>query len=315
LAAQRLILVLVGPTAGGKTRLALALAARTGAEVLSADMGQLYRVLDAGTAKPPGAWVGGRFLAEAGPARIPYHLVDVLDPADATDAGRYAAMADPILGRLSAAGAPVIVAGGTGLYLRALLEGLDPLPKGDAALRERIAARIRSEGGRAAHQELQRRDPEAARRIPPGNTQRLVRALEVLELTGKPISSFWNREKPPRYRTRVIGLSWDAAALKERIRERAAAMFPDMLREVRGLVPGRYRGGEPGFRCLGYPEALACARGELAPAAALAGMIRATNAYAKRQRTWFRRQTPAEWLPGDAPLRALEEAALRSWNA
>lgn len=293
------LLAVAGPTASGKTDLALALAARLGGEVVSADMGQLYRELDAGTAKPLGERRGGVLLVEG----IPCHLLDVLDVREPSDAGRYAELAVPVVDGILGRGRRVIVAGGTGLYLRALLEGLDPLPRRDPALRARLEERSREE----LHAELARRDPASARRIPPANRQRVVRALEVCELTGRPFSELCTRgRRPPRYaHVLTLGIERSPEELARRIRSRAEAMFPAMLAEVSRLVPARYDGSEPGFRCLGYPEALACLRGDLSPAQGLEGLVRSTFAYARRQRTWFRHQASVRWLAPDADLDAL----------
>jgi tRNA dimethylallyltransferase len=282
--AQESLIAVIGPTASGKTRLALDLARRTGAEIVSADMGQLYKRLDAGTAKPEGVWEGGLYRVEG----IPYHMVDILDPAQDTDAGSYAAAATPLLER-----GKVIVVGGTGLYIRALLEGLDPLPRKDAALRERLSRET------DLHARLAELDPEAAARIPANNRQRLIRALEVTLLTGKPISAQWSRKRASS--AVYVGLKLEKGELERRIRERATAMFPAMLEEVRRLVPSRYSGTEPGFRLLGYPEALRTLRGKMTPEQGLQAMIASTLAYAKRQRTWFKNQVTARWLdPGTA---------------
>lgn len=327
---DRRILAIVGPTASGKTDLALELAARLGGEIVSADMGQQYKRLNAGTAKPPGRWRGGVYRVRS----VPYHLVDVLDPSEPTDAGRFADTAGPVLESILKRGKTPIVAGGTGLYVRALLDGLDPLPRRDEGVRARLKARAGREGWGALHEELARLDPEAARSIPPGNRQRIARALEVLELTGKPISSLWTGRKAgrcaanaspeggehgaaPQWTPRnvvYVGIGWEMPALRERIRARAELMFPAMLREVAALVPRRYTGAEPGFRCLGYPEALACARGGLSRKTALTRMVSNTIAYAKRQRTWFRGQTPARWLRGEADHRTVAAEALSLWN-
>ncbi|MEI8190912.1 MAG: tRNA (adenosine(37)-N6)-dimethylallyltransferase MiaA [candidate division NC10 bacterium] len=303
----------VGPTASGKTEFALELARRLEGEIISADMGQLYRRLDAGTAKPEGSWEGqdgeaGRVYRAGG---IATHMVDMLDPAEATDAGRYAAAARPLLDAIRRRGRRPIVAGGTGLYVRALLEGLDPLPPRDAELRARLE-RLAAEKGRLfLHAELERRDPESARRIPPGNLQRVVRALEVAELAGLPMSRLHtrSRKRPPAQGDALyLGLLFSPEQLLRRIRARAERMFPKMIEEVARLVPSEYTGMEPGFRLLGYPEALACLRGGITFEEGLESMARSTAAYAKRQRTWFRRQTQVRWLdPGADPGRIAEE--------
>jgi len=277
-------------------------------------MGQLYRRLDAGTAKPAGTWEDaadgcGRVYRVQG---VPYHMVDMLDPPEATDAGRYAAMARPVLEAVRRRGSRPIVVGGTGLYVRALLEGLDPLPPRDAGLRTRLESLAREKGPPWLHAELERRDPEAARRIPAGNVQRVVRALEVAELTGRPISLLQTRSRRPSSgpQTLYLGLLFSPEELLRRIRLRAEAMFPSMIEEAARLVPVEYTGEEPGFRCLGYAEAVACARGRISPEEGLRSMVRATAAYARRQRTWFRRQTAVRWLdPGVDPARVASELA------
>jgi len=272
-------------------------------EILSADMGQLYRKLDAATAKPDPN------------LDVPYHGIGILDPAESSDAGSYARFAEPVLRDIRSRGRLPILAGGAGLYLRALLEGFDDLPQRDNALREALKKRADEEGRESLHKELETVDPAAAKSIPPGNINRVMRALEVHRLTGRPISSFWDRaQRPPRHPAVFIGISWEPETLRERIRIRAGAMFPALLEEVRSLVPSHYLGLEPGFRCLGYPEAVACVRGEMGEGEALEAMIRSTCGYAKRQRTWFRRQVPTVWLepgPGlaDRAERAYRKAA------
>jgi len=300
LASQSLTLAVVGPTASGKTDLGLELARRVGGEIVSADSRQVYKRLDAGTAKPAGKWTeaGGRrvFVVEG----VPYHLVDILDPKETMDAARYAEMARPLLEEIHGRGRRPIVVGGTGLYLRALFGGLDPLPKRNPEIREKLAELADANGREWLHDELERVDPEAAGRIPPNNIHRVVRALEVYQLTGKPISSQWTKGGGEEGAALYFGVQWERAALRERIRIRCEAMFPRMLEEARRLVPSEYSGKEPGFQSLGYPQALRCLSGEMTEAQALASMIRDTADYAKRQATWFRRQTPARWIEAGA---------------
>lgn len=274
-------------------------------------MGQLYRRLDAGTAKPEGRWEGhgssGRLYRVNG---VPYHLVDILDPSERTDAGRYAALARQVIEAVRRRGKRPILVGGTGLYLRALLEGLHPLPPRNAEIRERLE-RVACEKGRASlHEDLKRLDPESARRIPAGNVQRVVRALEVVLSSGAPLSKLLSAPRAPFPAGEVLylGLEYSPEELRGRIQARAQAVFPRMIREVARLVPAEYTGAEPGFRCLGYPEALACRRGGLSFEEGLASMVRATTAYARRQRTWFRRQVKVRWLdPSAGPERIAEE--------
>lgn len=271
------MIVLAGPTASGKTELAVALAERLGAEIVSADSRQVYRRLDAGTAKP----------AAAQRRRVRHWLVDVADPSETYDAGRFAREARAALKDIAKRGRRAIVCGGTGLYLKALLEGLAPLPPRDEALR----ARLRGLGAAQLHARLRKADPAAAAGIPAGNVQRLVRALEVLELTGKPISAHWARGRRDAVpASRVLLLEAPPSWLTPRIERRADEMWPAMLDEVRWLVPKEYAGTEPGFTSLGYRQALEAASGRADPAAMRDELVSLTVAYAKRQRTWFRGQ-------------------------
>lgn len=250
----------------------------------------MYKRLDAGTDKPKGRWEGGVYRVEG----VPYHLVDLFDPAEAVDAGRFATLAQEAFDGIRSRNRLPILVGGTGLYVRAALGGLDRLPKRDERIRERLAEQAETRGREWLHEELARVDPAAARGIPPNNLHRVVRALEVYELTGKPISSFWSG--PKEAAGLRLGISWPKAELEDRIKRRCEEMFPAMVAEVRRLVPSEYTGREPGFTSLGYPEALACARGELSEADALKAFVTATRQYAKRQATWFRRQAPVRWL-------------------
>ncbi len=277
------MIVLAGPTASGKTDLAVSLAIRLDGEIVSADSRQVYRLLDAATAKP----------SAAQRAKVAHRLIDVADPTEAFDAARFAREAGEAVAGIRARGKTAIVCGGTGLYLRALTEGLSTLPPRDGNIRARLEALAEKEGRAALHARLFKADPKAAAAIPAGNVQRVVRALEVFEATGRPISSFWSEgrsggEKPDA----ALVLDVPAALLRERVEARARAMWPALLAEVRALVPGRFRGDEPGFTSLGYRDAVAVLKGEKSSEDGLASMISVTHAYVKRQRTWFRNQLP-----------------------
>jgi tRNA dimethylallyltransferase len=275
------LIVLAGPTASGKTELAVSLALRLNGEVVSADSRQVYRLLDAATAKPSASLL----------ARVPHHLLDVADPSEAYDAARFAREAAAAIADIRGRRKLAIVCGGTGLYLRALIEGLSPLPPRDEAVRARLTALAEREGREALHARLAKADPEAAVSIPAGNIQRVVRALEVIELTGRPMSASWAEKRsggtPPDL---VLRLEVPNELLRARIETRARAMWPALLAEVRALVPACFRGDEPGFTSLGYREAVSVLRADLSSDDGLAAMIQSTRAYAKRQRTWFRHQ-------------------------
>lgn len=243
---------------------------------------------------------------------IPYHLVDCVPLTEPFDAGRFAALAREKAGEIRARGRLPILCGGTGLYVRAFLEGLCPLPRRDEGLRARLEEEARVRGRAWLHERLARVDPEAAAKIPANNIQRVVRALEVFELTGKPISRHWSEHHEPSGGSirplAVLRIDWPAEELRRRIAARAESMWPLMLDEVRGLLR-RYRGDEPGFQSLGYPEAAACARGGLSREEGLSRLTAATNAYARRQRTWLRSQLAALPVAGAGTAEMLRQAA------
>lgn len=297
------MIVVAGPTASGKTELALALARRLGGEIISADSRQIYRDLSAGTAKPPR---DERGLC----AGVPYHLVDCVELTETFDAASFARSAGALAREIASRGRRPIVAGGTGLYIRALLEGLSELPGRDEALRRRLEGEAAAAGWPVLHRRLSEIDPRAAGLIPAGNRQRLVRALEVHELTGRPISSFWGEPRRGGWQGPVtmLRLDWPAGELRTRIAERAGRMWPGMLSEMRGLR-ARLGGAEPGLESLGYASALACLRGEISSEEGLKRLIASTCAYAKRQRTWFGAQRGAIPIQG-GPLDAMLEQAL-----
>ncbi|HET7785655.1 MAG TPA: tRNA (adenosine(37)-N6)-dimethylallyltransferase MiaA [Myxococcales bacterium] len=295
---QRLV-VIAGPTASGKTALAVALAGRLGAEIVSADSQQCYRGLDAGTAKP---------TAEER-RRAPHHLLDVADPEDQLDARRFVRLADAAIAEISARGKRVIVAGGTGLWIRALLRGLVEAPGASpdfrAALREEFEAR----GVPAVHQRLAAVDAEAAARILPNDRVRIERALEVHALSGRPLSELQREHRfaEPRYLAMTLFLDPPREVLRERIEARTRHMFAEgaLRRETEWLLA---RGATRALGIIGYAEmAEALRSGDFA--AAEERTRARTWQYARRQRTWFAKDAgpPVGW-PFDA-LRLCDAAA------
>ena len=298
------IICLVGPTASGKSALALDVAERIGAEIVSADSRQLYRGLDIGTAKPK---------ADER-ARVPHHCLDLVEPGAAFDAARFRESAAAAIAGAVERGRPVLVVGGTGLYVRVLLHGICPAPPRAPALRDVLVERMSTRGRPAMHRALATVDPEAARRIGPQDGVRLVRALEVALATGTPLSRWQSRhafaETP--YDALVIGLARPTPELDRRIAMRAEAMLAaGFLEEVRGLRAQGVDAGAPALRAVGYREMLACLEGRLDQAGALAGTVLATRQFAKRQRTWFRREPDIRWRhpegDRDAIFREIEE--------
>lgn len=282
------ILVIVGATAVGKSDLAFEVARISGGEIVSGDALQVYRGLDIGTAKP----------TTAERARIPHHLIDVLDPVERFSAGRFATMARAVLEGIAARGRPAILAGGSGLYLRALLEGIAPLPPPDAAVRARLEKRFVEEGLAALRSELARVDPATASRLGAGDRQRILRALEVALATGRPLSSWlaetpFGREPLP---ARRIGLTLPRALLYDRIEARVRRMIDaGWLEEVRTLLASGIEPGAPAFQAIGYAQWVRHLAGELGFEEAFRRIVVATRRYAKRQETWFRHEADVEW--------------------
>ncbi len=288
-----LVLIIAGPTASGKTDLAVALSREVPAEIISADSRAVYRGLDAGTAKPPRAPDG---LVDG----VPYHLLDRLDPREAFDAGTFARESRALCGEILNRGRLPIVAGGTGFYLSAFLHGLAPLPRGSAAIRERLLEESARRGRAWLHERLQAADPRAAAAIPKGNIHRTIRALEVAELSGRPISELWEeaRPEPLPCRSLLAAIRWTPAELRRRIEERSRRIWPGILAETQALMEKGYSGAEPGFQSLGYREAVSCLRGEKTRESGLEDLQRRTLAYAKRQRTYLRNKLSALEIEG-----------------
>jgi tRNA dimethylallyltransferase len=295
------ILALVGPTGAGKTQLSLELAQRLDAEIVNCDSRQVFRFLDIGTAKP----------TAAERTAVPHHLFDVVDPDQPFDCARYRDLARAAIADIRARGKRVVLVGGSGLYLKVLRYGLAPAPPRDPALRERLTALEDGEPG-ALHRRLTTVDPSAAVRLHPHDRVRLIRALEVCELTGRPLSA-WQAEhgfRATELDCRVIGLEMPRRALYARLDARCRAMLADgLLDEVRGLWTRGYGPQLWPLQSIGYREVGAHLRGECDLAGALAAMQRATRRFAKRQRTWFRADPQVEWL--DAATLSLDEMAQR----
>ena len=307
------LVAIVGPTASGKSALALRLARERGGEIVSCDSLQVYRGLDVGSAK----------ATPEERAAVPHHLVDVADPGGAFSAADYARLAREALGGIRSRGKLPIVAGGTGLYLRALLQGLFAGPSRDDALRARLEAAADRFGDARVHRLLARVDPEAAARIRPRDRVRVVRALEVYRATGRPISEGHRGETEPLrgYSVLVVGLDPGRDELRRAITERTRRMVEaGLVEEVRGLLAGGLDPGARPLQAIGYRQALAVARGELGVEEAEQAIVASTLRFAKRQRTWFRHQAEARWFPAEdeaftAVLAWLDEEAAREIRA
>ena len=297
---------LAGPTASGKTGLALALAAEFPLEIVSVDSALVYRGMDIGTAKP----------TAAERAAVPHHLIDILDPAESYSAAQFAADATRLIGEIRARGRLPLLVGGTMLYFKALVDGIDALPPADPAIRASLDAKAAEHGWPAMHARLAQVDPATAKRLSPNDSQRIQRALEVFELTGRPLSEFHTRDGRPAAspRHRLLSLEpADRAWLHARVGERFAQMLAGgFLDEVKALrARGDLHPGLPSIRCVGYRQAWEAMEAGLA-GEALVDAVRergtaATRQLAKRQLTWLRGMA-RELLPAQEPGRALDHA-------
>ena len=283
------LVVLCGPTAAGKTAAAVALASHFDLEVISADSRQVYRLMDIGTAKP----------TAAERAQVAHHLVDVVWPDEPFDAARFAAMAAEVIDGIAARKRLPVVVGGTGLYIRALTEGLAEIPRPVPALRARLQQEAAEFGGDALHRRLREVDPEAAQLLHCNDRVRIVRALEVFEQTGRPLS-VWQREhgfRTRRYRLLKIGLSPGRQELYRRIDTRAEVMLAGgLVEETAALLTAGYAPQLKSLQTIGYREAVRLLQGECSRDQALLELQQATRRYAKRQLTWFRADSEIIWV-------------------
>jgi len=284
------VIAVVGPTASGKTALAVALADRLGGEIVNADSMQLYRGMDIGTAKPTADEQGG----------VPHHLLDVWDVRQAASVAEYRRLARAEIDRLRTAGLVPLLVGGSGLYVRAVLDELD-FPGTDPALRGRLEAELAEVGAPALHARLARVDPEAAEAVLPSNGRRIVRALEVVELTGGPFRARLP-EPRPHYPAVLLGLDREPAALDERIEQRVDRMWArGFVAEVEALLTEGLREGPTASRALGYAQVIAQLDGELTADEARARTVGTTRRFVRRQRSWFRRDAAVRWLDAARP--------------
>ncbi|MGH3630536.1 MAG: tRNA (adenosine(37)-N6)-dimethylallyltransferase MiaA [Sciscionella sp.] len=291
-------LAVLGPTATGKSELALWLAQRLDGEVINADAMQLYRGMDIGTAKLPPEERRG----------IPHHLLDVLEVTEAASVAAYQRQARATLEGLLAAGRTAIVVGGSGLYVQAIFDELE-FPGTDPELRARLLAEVRRRGAAVLHERLTLVDPVAAAHILPSNGRRIARALEVYELTGRPFPATIPKPGAARYDATLIGLDQAVERLDERVDRRAEAMFGcGLLEEVRRLCARDFRAGSTAPRALGYAQALQVIDSTCDTAEAIAATARATRRFVRRQRSWFRRDPRIQWL--DSAAVDLREQAL-----
>jgi tRNA dimethylallyltransferase len=298
------ILVILGPTASGKSDLALRVAQAAGAEILSVDSMQVYRGMDIGTAKP----------SAAERAAVKHHGIDLVEPSETFTVARFVEYADAVIRNAASRHTPLVAAGGTPLYYKSLFEGLFQGPGADAAVRQRLRALSNQE----LHERVSQVDPPTAARVHVQDTKRLIRALEVFELTGKPISSFqtaWTAAEP-RHPAVWIGLLWDKETLNRRMNARVKAMMETgWLNETRNLL-ARHAGSlsPTAAEATGYHELAEHLNGNVTLDEALEQIKIATRQLARRQMKWFRRFPSVHWLPGDTPPKDLTRRVMELWE-
>lgn len=284
------LVAIVGPTASGKSAVAIALAELLGAEIVNADAFQVYRGMDIGTAKP----------SPDEQARVRHHLIDVLDIQDELSVAWYQERGRTVLHDLAARGVPAVVVGGSGLYLRGLLDDLR-FPGSDPSVRAHWERRLTEVGPERLHAELARSDPMAAAEILPSNGRRIVRALEVGQITGSGFVARLPVDGPALVPHRSFGLAVNREQLDARIAARTERMFHEgFVEEVRGLLDRGLRDSPTAGRALGYPQIVDVIEGRCDPEQAKAAIVAATRTFARRQQRWFRRDPRTEWLPSPA---------------
>lgn len=283
-----MLIVIAGPTASGKTALGIELSKRLDAEIVSADSQQVYRFFNIGTAKPTPDQT----------RLVPHHLIDVVDPSEPFSAARYQELADEAISDIQRRGKRAIVLGGTGLYVRVLLHGLMPAPPRDAKLRDQLVLEANEKGNDVLHRRLREIDPQAAAAIQVDDQVRIIRALEIYHLTGKPASVHRSEHafSQVRYDYRLFVLNPPRTELFAAIDQRVRRLFDQgILDEVRELVRRGF-GQAPAMGSVGYAEALAAVEGRLTVNEAMKKASQATRRYAKRQLTWFRKEPKAEFI-------------------
>ena len=301
------LLVIVGPTAVGKTALSLALARRLDGEIVSADSRQIYRSMDIGTAK----------ATPAEQAAAPHHLIDVVAPDEELTLSHYRRLASDGIADIARRGRLPILVGGTGLYVRALLEGWSvPAVPPQPELRRALEQRAARDGADALHRRLAEVDPESAARIDARNVRRVIRALEVYHATGRPISALQDKA-PPDYRVLTIGLTMPRPDLYRRIDERVDRMVAaGLVEEVRALMERGYGIDLPAMSGLGYRQIVQHLRGEISLDEAVALIKRHTRRFVRQQYNWFRLSDPTiRWVDVSEPFLTRVEAWVRDWLA
>jgi len=295
---------IVGPTGSGKTTLSLVLAERFGGEIVNCDSVAVYREFEIGTAKP----------SREERARAPHHLIDVVGPTELYTAGDYSRQARQVLEDIKGRARLPIVVGGTGLYLRALLEGLAPGPERSEEVRERLRRIVGRKGADHLHKILRRLDPPSAERIHPNDVPKVIRAVEVCLAARQPLTEVWKQGRDPLKGFRILrlGLDPERNALYTRINRRAERMFEAGLVEETSAIYEKYGDAARPLTSLGYKQALQFLRGEINHKLAVWAAQQSHRNYAKRQMTWFRREPGVHWLKGFGDAGSVQAAAVHA---
>jgi len=296
------MVVVLGPTASGKTALALALARRFSGEIVNCDSVAMYREFEIGTAKP----------SRSERAEVPHHLLDCVDPFAEVTAGEYARQAREVVREIAGRGRLPIVSGGTGLYLRALLEGLFAGPLRSEELRDRLRRRVEERGTNYLHRILRRLDSAAAERIHAHDVPKVIRAIEVCLTSRQPMTELWQQGREPLtgFRISRFGLNPEREHLYARINARAEKMFAEGLIVETEALLAKYGASARPLSSLGYKQALQFLKGEIDRDTALRAAQQAHRNYAKRQMTWFRREPEVRWLAGFGSDPAIQAEAM-----
>lgn len=301
---QPLIPVVLGATATGKTDVGIELSKLIDGEVISVDSRKIYKGLPIGTATPEGAWKNDSLVVEG----VVHHLISCLRPDQPFTAGDFAQQTEVLIEKIFQKGKIPVLVGGTGFYFKALALGLPHLPPRDPALRDKLMERTAQEGSASLHEELKQVDPQAAQAISSRDKHKIVRALEVFQLTRQPFSSWKNAgRKPSAHSFAVFGLHMDKTTLDRRIEERSQRMTKaGMIEEAEQILKEGYAKTCPALSSFGYREAVEVIEGTLPRSEFLPRLIKGTKAYAKRQHTWFRTQTKPRWIECDQKSDARE---------
>ena len=297
------LVIICGPTATGKSDLALEVAEKFNGEVINADSMQLYRGMDIGTAK----------LTIAQRREIPHHLLDILSVKEDASVAQYQSLARAAIDEIQSRGKVAIVVGGTGLYIKSIIDEMN-FPETDPVLRKKLEDEAELLGTAELYSRLRLLDPEAAAAIEPGNTRRIIRALEVIEVTGKPYSANLPSDTSIRFPDALhIGLAMERSSLAPRIEARVHRMFDQgLVDEVRELVAQGLLEGTTAQRAIGYAQAIALIDGEISQSQAIEETIVATRQYVRRQETWFKRDQRIQWIGEDEPRLAFIEERINS---